>query len=173
MTHSTRFALGVASIAMVSTLMACAKPAPAVDLAKEAAAINAADAAINAAMKAKDAVKATAYDADDIVNYAPGYPPVLGKAADLAGDKAGFTDPAFTFSFTVDHTEVAKSGDLAYQSGAFSQTDTNPTTRKVESSTGNWVAAWRKGTDGTWLLAAVAATPTTAAAPAAAPAKPS
>jgi ketosteroid isomerase-like protein len=161
MTSSTRLALGVAGIAMVSALTACAKAPPAVDLTKEAAAINAEDVALNAALKAKDADKAVAYDADDIVSWAPGAPAVHSKADDLAGNKVAFADPAFAFSFTVDHTEVAKSGDLAYQTGGYTQTDTNPTTHKVETLAGNWVTSWRKAADGTWQIAASASTQAT------------
>jgi len=159
----THFARGLACLAVVTSLAACAKPAaPAVDVAKEAAAINAEDAALNAAMKARDAGKAVAYDADDIVNYGPGAPPITSKAADLAANKAAFADPAYAFSFTVDRTEVAASGDLAYQTGAYDSTATNPATKKAEHSTGNWVATFKKAADGTWKLAAVAATQATA-----------
>ena len=160
--HDTHLARGFVCAAALASLAACAKPAPAVDTTKEAAAINAEDAAMNAAFKSKDADKAVAYDADDIINYGPGSPPIIGKAADLAANKAAFADPAYAFSFTVDRTEVAAAGDLAYQTGAYDTTATNPSTKQPEHTTGNWVATFKRASDGTWKLAAVAATQATA-----------
>jgi ketosteroid isomerase-like protein len=166
--YDSNFARGLACAASLASLAACAKPAPpAVDVAKETAALTAVDAALNDAAKAKDADKAVAYDADDIVSYGPGAAPITSKAADLAATKAEYADPAFSFTFTVDRTVVAASGDLAYQTGAFDQTLTNPDTKKAERTAGNWVATFKKASDGTWQLSAAAATPTLP--PAAAP----
>jgi ketosteroid isomerase-like protein len=171
MIRSDMLVRGPICAAALASLAACAQPSPpAVDANKEAAAINAEDAAMNAAFKAKDADKAVAYDADDIINYAPGAPPITSKAADLVANKALFADSAFTFNFTVDKTFVASSGDLAYQTGAFDQTATNAATKAVDHTTGNWVAVFRKASDGTWKLSAVAATPAAATPAAAAPA---
>ncbi|QUD87720.1 YybH family protein [Phenylobacterium montanum] len=155
-----------AALILIAGLGACSKT-PTVDVAKEVAALQAEDAAINAAYKARDAVKATAYDAADYLSYTSGAPTVKGRDADLAGTKDSFTDPGFGFSFTADRTEVAKSGDLAYQAGSYTQTQTNPATKKVETVTGNWVAAWRKEPDGAWRIASEAVTQ--APAPAAKP----
>ena len=172
--HESNLARGLACAAALASLEACAKPAPpAVDATKETAALTAVDAALNDAAKAKDADKAVAYDADDIVSYGPGAAPITSKAADLAATKAEYADPAFSFTFTVDRTVVATSGDLAYQTGAFDQTLTNPTTKQAGRSAGNWVATFKKATDGTWQISAIAATPAaapaTGAPPAAAP----
>src|SRR5215469_17348081 len=113
----------VAGIA-AAILAACAKPTPAIDTAKEAAAINAEIAAINAASRAKDADKAVAFDADDFTGW-DGGPTVKRKADDLAAYKALMADPNFTCVLSVDHTEVAKSDDLAYQTGSYMVTYTN------------------------------------------------
>jgi ketosteroid isomerase-like protein len=165
-----RIALALAAAGFAAGLASCAKPPPTVDVAKETDAINAEDAAINAAFKAKDADKAVAYDADDVTSWAPGSPPITSKVEDLASTKASFLDPGYSFSFAAGHTEIAKAGDLAYQTGSFNMTATNPATHKVEAMSGNWVAAFKKADDGTWKIAAVAATPGAAAsaAPAAA-----
>ena len=155
-----------AAMALLAGLAACSK-APATSVAKEVAALQAEDAAINAAYKARDAAKATAYDAADYLSYTSGSPTVKGRDADLQGTKDAFADPGYSFSFSADRTEVAKSGDLAYQAGGYSQSQTNPTTHKVETVTGNWVATFRKEPDGVWRIASEAVTQ--AATPAAKP----
>ena len=166
MIDSKRLLLAAAGLV---ALAACAKPPPAVDTAKEADAINAEVAAVNAALKAKDADKAVAFDADDIVGWGGGGPPVKSKADDLAANKAAFADPNYSFTLTADHTEVAKSGDIAWGTGSYSETDTSPTTHKVESQSGNWVAGYRKAADGTWKVTAVASAQVAAPPPPATP----
>jgi ketosteroid isomerase-like protein len=170
MTH--KLAL-VAGAAMLFALAACQQAAP-VDTAKEEAAINAQIDVLNAGMKAKDADKVVSIDADDVKGYGGG-PDTSGKAQDLANNKAGMADPAYAGAVKVEHTEVAKSGDIAFQTGTWDFTGTNPSTKAVEHTNGHWVAGWRKDKDGSWKLAAVSAAngappPAAAAAPAAAPA---
>jgi len=166
MTIASRLGL-LAAVALLPALAACQPPA-AVDTAKEEAAINAQIDAFNAAAKAKDADKMVSMDADDFRGYGGG-PDVSGKAADLAGDKALAADPAFAMTVKADHTEVAKSGDLAVQTGTVEFTGTNPQTKAVDHQTAHFVAGWRKDKDG-WKLAAVASSPVMAPASPAVPA---
>jgi ketosteroid isomerase-like protein len=147
-----------AAMVLLAGLGACAKPEPSVDVAKETAAIDAEIAAINAAVKARDPAGAVAYDAADMISYGPGAI-IKGKDADLAANKAAFADPAYAFSIAADRTEIARSGELAFQTGSYQQSDTNPATHKIERSFGEWVATYRKDADGTWKIAAVAASP--------------
>jgi ketosteroid isomerase-like protein len=159
--NNRAFFAGILGLAAAVSLAGCKAPAPTapvVDLAKEGAALNAENDVLNAAVIAKDADKIVAYDTDDTVAWIPDSPAVHGKAEDLAGWKASFADPAFAYSQTVQRTEVAKSGDLAYQTGSYDLTDTNPTTHKVEHLSGNWINTFRKGADGIWRSSAFAAT---------------
>jgi ketosteroid isomerase-like protein len=156
----------LAAVLILPALAACQQPA-AVDAAKEEAAINAQVDAVNAAIKAKDADKIVAIDADDIRGYGGGGPDVASKDEDLKADKVFVADPAYGGSVKAEHLEVAKSGDLAIQTGSFDFTGTNPQTKAVEHSTGHWVAGWRKDKDGAWKMAAISVAPS---APAAAPA---
>jgi ketosteroid isomerase-like protein len=168
MHHKLTLAAGAA---MLFALAACQQAAP-VDTAKEEAAINAQIDVLNAGMKAKDADKVVSIDADDLKGYGGG-PDTSGKAEDLKNNKAAMTDPAYAGAVKVEHTEVAKSGDVAFQSGTWEFSGTNPSTKAVEHTGGHWVAGWRKDKDGSWKLAAVSAAnppPAAAAAPAAAPA---
>ena len=160
---------GLVCAAALATLAGCSKPAtPTVDVTKETASINAEIAAVNAGAKARDATKVVAYDADDLVAYFPGFAPVKSKADDLATNTEFFKDPAANFSLTVDQTVIGQAGDIAYQSGSYTQDGTNPATHQVEHVTGNWVGAYRKDADGTWKITALAQTP----APSQPPAKP-
>jgi ketosteroid isomerase-like protein len=160
----------MAAVLVLPALAACQQPA-AVDTAKEEAAINAQVDAVNAAIKAKDADKLVSIDADDIRGYGGGGPDVASKDEDLKADKVMVADPAYGGSVKAEHLEVAKSGDLAVQTGSFDFTGTNPQTKAVEHSTGHWVAGWRKDKDGAWKMAAIGVAPAgPAAAPAAAPA---
>lgn len=147
------------------TLGACQKPTAAVDTAKEAQAIQAQVDLFNAAMKAGDVEKAISIDAPDIRGYGGGGPDITSATADLAATKAAMRDPAYAFAVKPEHTEVAKSGDIAVQTGTYEASSTNPQTKAVEHAAGHWVAAWRKDDQGRWKLAAVStASPPSAAA---------
>jgi ketosteroid isomerase-like protein len=161
----------LAAAAMLPALSACQQPAATVDVAKETAAINAQIDAFNAAAKAKDATKAVAIDATDMRGYGGG-PDVAGPDEDLKVTKAMMADPAYGFAVKPDHTEVAKSGELAFQTGSFEAAYTNPQTKAVEHAPGHFVAVWRKDAAGAWKLAAVSsanAPPAAAAMPDAKP----
>jgi ketosteroid isomerase-like protein len=163
----------VAAGALASCLAACqptgqSGASAAADPAKEEAAINAQIDAFNAAQKAKDADKVVATEVADVRGYGGGAD-TTSRDDDLKNTKAAMTDPAYAFAVKAEHTEIAKSGDIAFQSGTWEAAGTNPATKKVEHASGHWVAGWRKDTDGAWKVAAVsaAAPPTPAAAPAA------
>jgi len=158
----------LAAAALAPALGACQQPAATVDTAKEAAALNAQVDAFNAAAKAKDADKMVALDAADVKGYGGG-PDINGRDEDLKATKAQLADPAYSFAVKPDHTEVAKSGELAFQTGTFEAAGTSPTTKAVEHVAGHFVAVFRKDADGTWKLAAVSSSPNSSM-PAAAPA---
>jgi len=161
----------LAAAALLPALSACEKPAATVDTAKEAAALNAQVDAFNAAAKAKDADKMVSLDAADVKGYGGG-PDVNGRDEDLKATKAMVADPAYSFAVKADHTEVAKSGELAFQTGTFEAAGTDPKTKAVDHESGHFVAVFRKDADGTWKLAAVSSAPNSPAGamPAAMPA---
>jgi ketosteroid isomerase-like protein len=152
MTKTIR-AAALAAVAGLA-LTACQKPAPAVDAAKEAQAIQAQVDLFNAAVKAGDAEKATSIDAPDIRGYGGG-PDITSAAQDLTVTKALMHDPAFAFAVKTEHTEVAKSGEMAVLTGTYEGASTNPQTKAVDHAAGHWVAEWRKDDQGRWKLAAV------------------
>jgi ketosteroid isomerase-like protein len=139
---------------------ALAGPAPAAaGPGGEIATLEAVNAAVNAANKARDAEASVAQDAEDMVSYFPGVPPVRGRAADLVAARALFADPAYAYVQTLERTEIARSGDLAWQSGGYEITLTDPATHQPRRSSGHWLAALRKDADGAWRYVVFAGTP--------------
>ncbi|MBS0332007.1 MAG: nuclear transport factor 2 family protein [Proteobacteria bacterium] len=137
-------------------LAGCDKSAPPVaDTAKEAAAINAQADVFNAAMKAGDVEKAIMVEANDIHGYGGGGPDVTSASQDLKQTKEAMHDPNYALSVKPEHTEVAKSGDLAWQYGTWAAQASDPKTGKPVKASGHWVGAWRKDDQGRWKLAAV------------------
>ena len=161
----------LAACAALLALGACDKAATsAADPAKETAAINAQVDVFNAAMKAGDVEKAIMIEAPDVHNYGGGGPDVTTSSEDLKNTKESMHDPNFGIAVKAEHTEVAKSGDLAWQYGSWNASATDPKSGKPVKASGHWVGAWRKDDQGRWKLAAIGNAPASAAGPAAPPA---
>ena len=150
---------GALCLGLALTVAGAALSAPKAALEEDIAALGAVNATVNAANAARDAEASVAFDTDDIVSSFPGGPVIRGKAGDLAAARVGFADPAYAYSQTVEHTEVAASGDLAFQTGHYDMTLTNPATHAPVRLSGHWLATFRKGPDGIWRYAAFAGTP--------------
>lgn len=151
-------ALGrAASLAAALFLAACAQqPAPEPSAppdtrAADEAALRALIKDWAAAARAKDAAKFVAVYADDAVVMMAGAPDIRGLAAIREGIPAMMQDPAFALSFEADTVEVARSGDLAYETGSYSMTMTGPD-KKPATEKGRYVVVWRKGADGAWKV---------------------
>ena len=78
-----------------------------------------------------------------------GVPDIKGIAAIREAIPAMMQDPAFALSFEADRVEVARSGDLAYETGSYTMTMTGPD-KKPATEKGHYVVVWRKGADGAW-----------------------
>jgi ketosteroid isomerase-like protein len=61
-------------------------------------------------------------------------------------------DPNFALSFEADKVTVARSGDIAYETGSYALTLTGPD-KKPAVEDGHYVVVWKKGEDGTWKVA--------------------
>ena len=107
----------------------------------------------SSAAQAKDAAKfASFYTADGIL--------MMDKVASLQGPAAieeahaaMMQDPHFDLSFAADHVEVARSGDLAYETGSYTNTMSDPE-GKPTTQTGHYLVVWKKDASGTWKVAA-------------------
>jgi len=106
----------------------------------------------SAAAQAKDAAKFVSFYADDGVVMMAGVPDISGIAAIREGIGGMMKDPRFTLSFGADNVVVARSGDLAYETGTYSLTMTAPN-NKPATEQGHYVVVWRKQADGAWKVA--------------------
>ena len=158
-------------------LSACTKPAgqaggttaeATTDTAAAIAAVKDVEMGMLAAFQAKDAAKLTSYYASDAMIATPGRT-VKGTAAVTKANADDLADPGFSLAFVNDKTDVAASGDLAYTSGTFNVSYTDPKTKAVVKQNGTYVTVYRKQADGSWKAVADIATP---GAPPAAPVAP-
>ena len=143
-------------VAMVAVLVAVGctqRPAEPPDTrAADEAAIRASIREWSAAAQAKDAAKFVSFYADDAVVMMAGAPDISGIAAIREGIGGMMQDPAFALSFAADNVVVARSGDLAYETGAYSMSMTGPD-NKPATEQGHYVVVWRKQADGAWKVA--------------------
>ena len=105
----------------------------------------------SAAAQAKDAVKFVGAYADDGVVMMANAPDIRGIAAIREAIPAMMQDPAFALSFEPDTVVVARSGDLAYETGSYSMTMTGPD-KKPANEKGHYVVVWRKDPSGQWKV---------------------
>jgi len=105
----------------------------------------------SAAAGAKDAAKFVSFYADDAVLMLEDAPDMRGIAALRDGIVGLMQDPNFHLSFHADEVEVARSRDLAYETGTYSLTMTGPDGKPMKEA-GHYVVVWAKQADGTWKV---------------------
>jgi uncharacterized protein (TIGR02246 family) len=142
---------------MVAAVAAC-KSTPAPDVSGDEAAIRAADARWLTAAQAHDFEQSVSYRSDDAILLVPGSPAIVGKDAIRRYVMGAFTIPDFSISWTIDHVSVAKSGDLAYATGANRISMTTPQGKSVVEHN-SAVEVWKKEPDGSWKCVVDVATP--------------
>ena len=137
-------------------LAGCAQQAPAPaptplpdTRAADEAAIHAAVKDWSAAAQAKDADKFVSFYAEDATILLEGSPDFTGKEAIREAIGGMMQDPNFVLSFAADKVVVARSGDLAYETGTYSMT-VSDAKKKPATQEGHYVVVWQKQADGTW-----------------------
>jgi uncharacterized protein (TIGR02246 family) len=148
-----------ALVALLLTLVACMQEKPAPPLPTPAPDTRPQDeAAIHAAIKdwaaaaaVKDPEKFTSFYADDATVMLPNLPDPSGKAAIREAIGGMMKDPNFALSFAADKVVVARSGDIAYETGTYSLT-TGDAKKKAATEKGHYVAVWQKQSDGSWRV---------------------
>jgi len=116
------------------------------------------EAAIHAAVKEWSA-SAQAKDADKFASfYAESATVMFEDAADISGSASireaiggMMQDPNFALSFAADKVVVARSGDLAYETGTYELT-TSDAKKKPATENGHYVVVWQKQADGAWKV---------------------
>lgn len=138
-------------------LAACAAPPPAEPpeqpdtRAEDAAAIHATVEEWSASAQAKDAETFASFYAADAVLMLEDAPDMSGVAAIREGIDGMMQDPNFALSFAADNVVVARSGDLAYETGSYTMT-TSDETQKPATENGHYVVVWQKQSDGAWKV---------------------
>jgi len=142
----------------VLALAGCAQPTqapaptpPPDTRAADEAAIRAAVKEWSASAQAKDADKFTSVYAEDAVVMMEDAPDVSGKAAIGEAMTGMMQDPNFALSFEASKVVVARSGDLAYETGTYTMTMSDAK-RKPATDRGQYVVVWQKQADGAWKV---------------------
>lgn len=112
--------------------------------------------ALVAAESQKDVETALTFWEDDAVVHLEGSPAVVGKAAVRPVYQQFFASGFVDFTATITDVEVARSGDLAYETGVNNFTFIRDGQRVVD--VGKYLVVWRRGPDGAWRIAALAVT---------------
>jgi ketosteroid isomerase-like protein len=134
------------------------KPAPPVVLAagQVALAISDGETRWNADLAARDPAKTAAHYGDNAMLVVPGLAgPILGRAAIQATWSRLFADPNFSFTFRNDTDFADIGGDLAYTTGPFTETFSDPRTGAKVTVSGAYLKIYRptgpgSGPSATW-----------------------
>ena len=90
--------------------------------------------------------------AGDAFFVAPGVKGADGSTAIRQVFANALTDPAFELHFSSDKVDVARSGDIAYTRGKFSEKYTDRKTGKVMTDSGSYLTVYKKQDDGSWKI---------------------
>ena len=144
--------IGVLVVAAIAVGCAQRPAEPPDTRAADEAAIRASIREWSAAAQAKDVAKFVSFYADNAVVMMAGTPDISGITAIRDGIGGMMQDRNFALSFEADSVVVARSGDLAYETGAYSMSMTGPD-NKPATEQGHYVVVWRKQADGAWKVA--------------------
>ena len=148
MTNRSVALLGAASLAILGG--GCEKQSPATDAGAVKSAIQSDEKKWNDQFKGKDTEALVSHYADDAFFVGPGVKGTDGSMAIRKAYADASTDPNFSVTFGSDKIDVAGSGDLAYARGHFSETYTDPQTKKAMKTSGSYITVYKKQSDGSW-----------------------
>ncbi len=119
--------------------------------ATDEAAIRAASQEWSNAASSRDLEKAVSFYAEDATYNPPGAPLAAGKDAIRKVWTNIVAVPGINLRWTTSKVEVARSGDLAYDTGAYTVTK-NDAGGKPVTTKGKYVVVWKKQADGKWKV---------------------
>jgi uncharacterized protein (TIGR02246 family) len=119
--------------------------------AADEAAIRAASQEWSNASSSKDLEKAVSFYADDATINTDRAPLGIGKEAIRKVWAGVVAIPGGNLHWVSSKVEVARSGDLAYDTGAYSITK-NDASGKPVTATGKYLVVWKKQADGKWKV---------------------
>jgi len=120
--------------------------------AADEAAIRAASAAWSQAATAKDLDKAVSFDADDALILPEKAPALRGNENIRKNWAPLLALPGPGLSWQTSALEVARSGDLAYETGAYHFVTTDKKGKSADYN-GKYLVIWKKQSDGAWKVA--------------------
>jgi len=129
-------------------------PAAKPDTAAETAAIEKLEQAQIAAITAHDQANATSLYADDAVFISERGEASNGKDAIAAGFKAFLADPTLKIEYKPGAKVFSDDGGMAYSTAEYTESFTDPTTKKPVTIKGMNLSVWKKQADGSWKLVA-------------------
>lgn len=119
--------------------------------AADEAAIRAASQEWSNAASSKDVEKAVSFYSDDATYNPPGAPLAAGKDAIRKVWTNVLAMPGVNLRWATSKVEVARSGDLAYDTGAYTLTKNDASGNPVTTK-GKYVVVWKKQADGKWKV---------------------
>jgi ketosteroid isomerase-like protein len=132
--------------------------ASAADTTQDATAIRAGETQWNLDWKNRTLEPIVEHYSHDAILATPGVATANGADAIRAAVTDALADPKFALTFAADKVVVASSGDLAYTSGKYSETATDPKTHTVVHQSGTYVTVYHKAANGAWKAVADIAT---------------
>jgi ketosteroid isomerase-like protein len=149
----------VAAIALITTLGACAKPAPVpatIDLTAVEQTLHQRSDSLQAAETAMDVERSITFWAEDAIIQGGGSPQIQGREAITALYRQFFTTGMLkSLTGTSSSLTVAASGDLAYEVGVNRMVLTGKDGDLLDM--GKFLLVWKK-VDSTWYVAALSFT---------------
>jgi ketosteroid isomerase-like protein len=147
-----RWILCIAPVALAAIQFGCseAPKAPADTRAADEKAIRDTEAQWVKDIQAKDLDKDVSHYDNDAAFLLPDIPIVNGKTAITNVHKEMLADPNLALEFSATKVEVAKSGDIAYSQGFYTETSTDPKTKKPVTEKGKYLTVFKKQPDGSW-----------------------
>jgi len=120
--------------------------------AADEAAIRAASAAWSQASTAKDLDQAVSFYAADAVQFPDKGPAAKGKENIRKNWAPLLAAPGPGLSFQTTTVEIARSGEIAYETGTYNFATTDKKGKSTDEK-GKYVVVWKKQTDGSWKAA--------------------
>jgi uncharacterized protein (TIGR02246 family) len=150
-TPRTRILFSILAVAAL-VIAGCGTREPADTRADDEAAIRANVVDWSAAAEARRADTFASYYLDDAVLMLPGRSAIRGRVAIEQTVTEMMQAPGFHLTFATDQVEVARSGDIACETGAYRFTvhdaEGNPVTE-----VGKYIVVWKKQAGGEWKAA--------------------
>jgi uncharacterized protein (TIGR02246 family) len=148
----------ILTCAAILACAACSQPAPAPsakpDAAAETAAIEKVEQAQLAGIMARDQAASTApYSADAVFIDDHGN---ASRGPDAIGTvfKGFLADPTMKIEYKPGAKTFSDGGDMAYSTAEYTETYTDPATKKLVNVKGTNLSVWKKQADGNWKLVA-------------------